>query len=111
MDLALAATVYATYGPHGHQSLTLWREWAGPPRNQTPQASAADEPLDPLMCYADVVVVEVPPVLLVPVEARTRAQELEFKQCQTDFHRAMCRAVHASAHSLSLRVGSERLIQ
>jgi hypothetical protein len=63
------------------------------------------------MHYADVVVVEVPPVLLVPVEARTPAHQLEFEQYKTDFHRAMCRAVHASAHSLSLRVGSERLIQ
>jgi hypothetical protein len=112
-DLALAATVHATYGSHGHRALTLWREWAGPPRNQAPEASAADEPADPPMRYADVVVVEVPSLLLapVPVVARTPAQELEFKQCQTDFHRAMCRAVHASAHSLSLRVGSERLIQ
>jgi len=113
LDHALAATVYATYGPAGHQALTLWREWAGPPRNQTPQASAADEPADPLMHYADVVVVEVPPLLLapVPVEARTTAQQLEFEQCETALHRALCRAVHVSAHSLSLRVGSERLIQ
>lgn len=101
LDLALAATVDATYGPHGHQALALWREWAGPPRNQTPEASAADEPADPPMRYADVVVVEVPPVLLVAVEQRTPAQELEFKQCETDFHHAMCRAVHASARSLS----------
>jgi hypothetical protein len=55
------------------------------------------------MRYADVVVVEVPPLLLapVPVEARTKTQELEFKQCETDFHRAMCGAVHVSARSLS----------
>jgi hypothetical protein len=68
--------------------------------------STAETPVAPYVAWraAKFVVVEVPPLLLVPYEQRTPAQELEFKQCETDFHHAMCRAVHASARSLSANV-------
>jgi hypothetical protein len=79
------------------------------PAPQT-QPEEAEEP-EPALRWAAEVVVPVPPVLCVRFNTLTEAQKVEYSTAYAAFHRDVCRAVNVSAHSLSLRVGSERLIQ